>query len=206
MTSVAETNLVIHFSAILSRIPLAEANLVIHSPTLLLWTLYFIYIEHNIIVIAFIKKTLNCISVNERGNHAPAPSVSWPSLIENPIMVATPESQRNLWSWFLQAKYYWQSIIIHYTYNSFYACSFHHHNIHISSIFSFVFIDLGISTTTPLCDNLGIYIWIWFFMLAWRTLKSTSTLSNMITHKELQVQFIYNVLHSFVVKGCLEQQ
>ena len=47
------------------------------------------------------------------------------------------------------------------------------------------------------------------------------TLSNMITHKELQVQFIVSddqipicspnllclhVLHSFVVKGCLEQQ
>jgi len=159
MTLVAETNLVIHFPAILSPMPLAEANLVIYSPTILLWTSlakanlvntpYFIYIEHNIIVIAFIKKTLNCISVKGRGNHAPAPLVSWPPLIEDPIMIAPPESQRSLWSWFLQAKCYKQSIFIHYTYNSFYACSFHHYNIHISSIFSFVFIDLGISTTTP---------------------------------------------------------
>ena len=56
--SLAETNLVIHFPASLSRIPLAETNL-INTPD-------FIYIEHNIIVIAFIKEILNCISVKER--------------------------------------------------------------------------------------------------------------------------------------------
>jgi hypothetical protein len=66
--------------------PLAEANLVIHIPTILLWTPLaktnhvhtpnFIYIEHNIIVIAFIWKALNCISVKGRENHAPALPVS----------------------------------------------------------------------------------------------------------------------------------
>jgi len=65
--------------------PLAETNLIIHIPTILLWTplakanlvntLDFIYIEHNIIVITFIGKTLNCISVKGRENHAPAPPV-----------------------------------------------------------------------------------------------------------------------------------
>jgi hypothetical protein len=48
--------------------PLTEANLVN--------MLDFIYIEHNIIVIAFIKKTLNCISVKGRESHAPALPVS----------------------------------------------------------------------------------------------------------------------------------
>jgi len=63
-----EANLVFHFLAILSRMPLAEANLVN--------TLNFIYIEHDIIVIAFTRKTLNCISAKRRENHAPAPLVS----------------------------------------------------------------------------------------------------------------------------------
>jgi len=48
--------------------PLAEANLVN--------TLNFIYIEHDIIVIAFTRKTLNCISAKRRENHTPAPLVS----------------------------------------------------------------------------------------------------------------------------------
>jgi hypothetical protein len=84
-TSLAEANLAIHFPVILSRMPLAETNLIIHIPTILLWTplakanlvntLDFIYIEHNIIVITFIEKTLNCISVKGRENHAPAPPV-----------------------------------------------------------------------------------------------------------------------------------
>jgi len=64
----AETNLVIHFLAILSRIPLAEANLVN--------MLDFIYIKHGVIVIAFTIKTLNCISVKGRENHAFALLVS----------------------------------------------------------------------------------------------------------------------------------
>jgi hypothetical protein len=139
--------------------PLAETNLIIHIPTILLWTplakanlvntLDFIYIEHNIIVITFIGKTLNCISVKGRENHAPAPPVLWPPLTENLILVASPESQRSLWSWFLQVKCYRQSIFIHYTYNKLCACLFPHHNIHISSIFLFFYINLGISTSTP---------------------------------------------------------
>jgi hypothetical protein len=43
----AEANLVIHFPTSLSQMPLAEVNL-INTPDI-------IYIEHNIIVIAFIK-------------------------------------------------------------------------------------------------------------------------------------------------------
>jgi hypothetical protein len=71
-----KANLVIHFLAILSRMPLAKANLVIHFPPSLsrmplaeanlINTLDFIYIEHNIIVIAFIMEILNCISIKER--------------------------------------------------------------------------------------------------------------------------------------------
>jgi len=54
----AKYNLVIHFPAILSRMPLAKANLVIHIPTILsrmplneanlVFMLDFIYIEHDI--------------------------------------------------------------------------------------------------------------------------------------------------------------
>jgi hypothetical protein len=82
----AEANLVIHFLAILSRMSLVEANLIIHLPAILsrmslaeanlVNTLNFIYIEHDIIVIAFTRKTLNCISAKRRENHAPAPLVS----------------------------------------------------------------------------------------------------------------------------------
>ena len=71
-----KSNLVIHFPTILSRIPLAEANLVIHLPAILsrmplaeanlVNTLDFIYIELDIIVIAFTRKTLNCISAKRR--------------------------------------------------------------------------------------------------------------------------------------------
>jgi hypothetical protein len=48
--------------------PLAEANLVN--------TLDFIYIKHDIIVIAFTRKTLNCITAKRRENHTPAPLIS----------------------------------------------------------------------------------------------------------------------------------
>jgi len=109
--------------------PLAEANLVN--------TLNFIYIEHDIIVIAFTRKTLNCISAKRRENHTPAPLVSWPSLTEDPIVVAPPESQGSLWSWSLQAECYKESIFIHYTYVTFYACSFPHHNIHTHIMYIF---------------------------------------------------------------------
>jgi len=56
--SLAKANLVIHYPAFLSRMSLVEANLT-NTPD-------FIYIEHNIIVIAFIMKILNCISVKGR--------------------------------------------------------------------------------------------------------------------------------------------
>jgi len=120
--SLAKANFEIHFPTILSRMSLVEANFV-NTPQ-------FIYIKHNIIVIAFIRKTLRCISVKERENHAPALPVSWPPPTKDPILVAPPKSQRSFWSWLLQAKCYRQSIFIHYTYDTFYACLFSHHNIH----------------------------------------------------------------------------
>jgi hypothetical protein len=83
------------------------------------------------IVIAFTRRTLNCISENRRENHAPAPPVSWPPLTEDPILVAPPESQGSFWLWFLQADYYRESIFIHYIYVTFYACSFSYNNIYI---------------------------------------------------------------------------
>jgi len=82
----AEVNLVNHFPTILSRMPLAEANLAIRFLAILLRvplaeanlvnTLDFIYIEHDIIVIAFTRKTLNCISAKRRENHTPALLIS----------------------------------------------------------------------------------------------------------------------------------
>jgi hypothetical protein len=54
----AEANLEIHFPAILLRMSLAEVNLV-NTPN-------FVYIKHNLIVIVFIRKTLNYIIVKER--------------------------------------------------------------------------------------------------------------------------------------------
>jgi hypothetical protein len=94
----AEANLVIRFPAFLSRMPLAEANLAIHFPTILsrmpLNTIF--------IIIAFTRRILNCISANRWENHAPASPVSWPPLIEDPILVAPPESQGSFRLWFLQ--------------------------------------------------------------------------------------------------------
>ena len=51
-----EANLAIHIPAILSRMPLAEANLVNHQTLFTLNTTF--------IVIAFIRRILNCISAN----------------------------------------------------------------------------------------------------------------------------------------------
>ena len=121
--SLAEANLIIHFPTILSRMLLVESNL-INMPD-------FIYIEHNIIVVAFIIKILNCISVKERENHALASPILWPPPAKNSIPITPPESQRILWLGFLPAKCYSKSIFIHYTYGTFHAFSFSHHNIHI---------------------------------------------------------------------------
>jgi hypothetical protein len=84
--SLAEANLIIHFLAILSWMSLAEANLIIHFPVILSWMPLvesilinmpdFIYIEHNIIVVAFIIKILNCMSLKERENYALASPIS----------------------------------------------------------------------------------------------------------------------------------
>jgi hypothetical protein len=52
-------------------------------------------------------------------------------------VVAPPESQGSLWSWSLQAECYKESIFIHYTYVTFYACSFPHHNIHTHIMYIF---------------------------------------------------------------------
>jgi len=56
--TLAKANIVIHYPAILSRMSLVETNLT-NTPD-------FIYIKHNIIVIVFIMKILNCISVKGR--------------------------------------------------------------------------------------------------------------------------------------------
>ena len=161
--SLAEANLIIHFLAILSWMPLAEANLIIHFPTILSWMSLvesilinmpdFIYIEHNIIVVAFIIKILNCMSLKERENYALASPISWPPPIEDPIPVTPPESQRSLWSCFLQAKCYSKSIFIHYTYGTFHACSFSHHNIHIHIKYIF---KVGISMCK--CSHDSVFI------------------------------------------------
>jgi hypothetical protein len=90
-----------------------------------------------IIVIAFTRRILNCISAKRRENHAPAPPVLWPPLIEDPILVAPPESQGSFWLWFLQA----DIIKNPYSFITHMLLSMHVHfliitNIHISGIFS----------------------------------------------------------------------
>ena len=84
----AKSNLVIQLPAILSRMPLPEANL---GNTLGLFTLNTIFI-----IIRFTRRILNCISSNRRENHAHASPVSRPPLTEDPILVAPPESQGSL--------------------------------------------------------------------------------------------------------------
>jgi hypothetical protein len=120
----AKSNLIIHFPTILSRMPLAETNLVN--------MLDFIFIA-----IAFTRRILNCISAKGRENHAPAPPVSWLPLTEDPIMVAPPESQGSFWLWFLQANF----IENPYSFSTHMLLSMHFHfliitNIHVSCIFS----------------------------------------------------------------------
>jgi hypothetical protein len=70
-------------------------------------------------------------------NHAPAPPVSWPPLIEDPILVAPLESKGSFWLWFLQADIMENP----YSFITHMLLSMHVHflvitNIHISDIFS----------------------------------------------------------------------
>jgi len=72
-----------------------------------------------------------------RGNHAPAPPVSWPPLTKDLILVALPESQGSFWLLFLQA----DIIENPYSFITHMLLSMHVHfliitNIHISCIFS----------------------------------------------------------------------
>jgi len=108
------------------------------------------------IVIAFTIKTLNSISAKRRENHTPAPPVSWPPPTEDPILVTPLESQGSFWSWSLQVECYKEFIFIHYTYVTFYACSFPHHNIHTHIKYIF---RVSISTCKCPHDSVIIYIY-----------------------------------------------
>jgi hypothetical protein len=142
----AEANFIIHSLTILSRMPLTKANL-INIPILTCN-------EHNIFVIAFLLR-IKLHKCERKENYAPAPPVSWPPLTEDPFLVASPESQGNLWSCFLQAKCYSNSIFIHYTYGAFHACLFSHHNIqiHIKYIFKVGYINMQVSTRLSFCQR-----------------------------------------------------
>jgi hypothetical protein len=143
----AKSNLVIHFPAILSRLPLAEADLVIHLPAILsrmplaeanlVNTLDFIHIEYDIYCNCIQQKNFKLYKCKRRENHAPALFVWRPPLIEDPILVAPPESQGSFWLWFLQA----DIIKNPYSYITHMLLSMHVHfliitYIHISCIFS----------------------------------------------------------------------
>jgi hypothetical protein len=109
--------------------PLAEVNLV---NTQTLFTLNVVFI-----VIAFTRRTLNCLSAKRRENHAPSPSVSWP-----------PQQKIQSWSLFLNHKKVFghdsfKSSVIEnpYSFNTHMLLSMHVHfliitYIHISCIFS----------------------------------------------------------------------
>jgi hypothetical protein len=116
----AEANLVIHLPAILSRMPLAEANLVN--------TLDFIYIEHNIYCNCIHQKNFKLYKCKKEGKSRTCSAclVTSPDRRSNPgcsywitrkFLVMIPSS------WF-----YRESIFIHYSYVTFYACSFPHNN------------------------------------------------------------------------------
>jgi hypothetical protein len=166
-TSLAKVNLVIHLPAILSRMTLAKANLVIHLPAILsrmtlaevnlVNTLDFIYIEHDIYCNCIHHKNFKLHKCKEEGNHALASLVLWPPPAEDTILVIPPESQRSLWSWSLQAECYKESIVIHCTYVTFYACSFPHHNIHTHIMYIF---RVSISMCKCPQDSVLIYIYI----------------------------------------------
>jgi hypothetical protein len=132
--------------------PLAEANLVN--------TLDFIYIEHDIYCNCIHQKNFKFHKCKDEGNHAPAPLVLWPPPTEDPILVIPHESQGSLWSWSsLQVECYRESIFIHCTYVTFYACSFPHHNIHTHIMYIF---RVSISTCKCPHDSVLIYIHIVF--------------------------------------------
>ena len=134
--------------------PLAEANLVN--------TLDFIYIEHDIYCNCIHHKNFKLHKCKEEGNHAPAPLVLWPPSAEDTIRVVPPESQGSLWSWSLQAECYKESIFIHCTYVTFYACSFPHHNIHTHIMYIF---KVSISMCKCPQDLILIYIYIYIYIL-----------------------------------------
>jgi hypothetical protein len=71
-------------------------------------------------------------------------------------LVAPPESQRSHLSWSLQPKCYRKSIFIHYTYVTFYACSFPHYNIHTYIMYIF-----RVSISTCMCPHDSVYIYIY---------------------------------------------
>ena len=135
----AEANLVIHIPAILSRMPLVEANLVIHILTILSWmslaetnlvnhyTLFTL--NTTFIVTTFTRRILNCKGANRR-----KPCTCFACLTTSPNRRSNPGCS----SWIIRkflvmipsSRYYRESIFIHYSYVTFYVCSFPHINIH----------------------------------------------------------------------------
>jgi hypothetical protein len=71
-------------------------------------------------------------------------------------LVTPLESQGSFWSWSLQVECYKEFIFIHYTYVTFYACSFPHHNIHTHIKYIF---RVSISTCKCPHDSVIIYIY-----------------------------------------------
>jgi hypothetical protein len=136
----AKANLVIHFPAILSRIPLVEANLVIHLPTILLWmplaeanlvnTLDFIYIEHNIYFNCIHQKNFKLYKCKKEEKSCTCSAC----LVTSPNRRSNPGCSSWITRKFLVmislSRYYRESIFIHYSYVTFYACSFPHNNKH----------------------------------------------------------------------------
>jgi hypothetical protein len=136
----AKSNLVIHFPAILSRIPLAEANLAIRFPAILsrmplaeanlVNTLDFIYIEHDIYCNCIHQKNFKLYKCKKKGKSRTCSAcfVTSPNRRSNPgcsswitrkFLVMIPSS-----------RYHKESIFLHYSYVTFYACSFPHNNKH----------------------------------------------------------------------------
>jgi hypothetical protein len=90
------------------------------------------------IIIAFTRRILNCINANRRENHTLASPVSRPPLTEDPILVAPPESQGSFFFvMILSSRYYREFIFIHYSYVTFYVCSFPHNNINTYIMYIF---------------------------------------------------------------------
>jgi len=136
----AKSNLVIHFPKILSRMPLAETNLVIRFPVFLLQmplaeanivnTLDFIYIEHNIYCNCIHQKNFKLYKCKKEGKSCTCSAC----LVTSPNRRSNPGCSSWITRKFLvmipSSRYYRESILVHYSYFTFYVCSFPHNNKH----------------------------------------------------------------------------